>query len=639
MAQTRKKKPPTRASKRSKLTLSRRRQKWFKVAAAMLPVVFFLLLEGVLRLVNYAGDLSLFVSAPGEYSDYFMCNPDVGRRYFFMQETVPDPPNDLFLKQKPENGYRIFVLGGSTTAGYPYGNNIMFSRILQYRLADAFPDRHIEVINTAMTAVNSYTLLDFVDEILQQQPDAVLIYAGHNEFYGALGAGSNESLGQFRGFVKFYLKLQRFKTFLLVRDVLGAVRNGLARLLHRGTVNDPSATLMERMVAEQTIPYGSPLYQIGRRQFELNLRDILRKFTQAGVRVAVSELVSNVRDIKPFVSVQTDSLPPAEQVYRQAQTLERQEQYDQARRAYVRAKDLDALRFRATEEFNAVVHAVAAEFGVPVVPMRMRFEQASPHGLVGNNLMLEHLHPNVDGYFLMADAFFETMREHGFVQPDWSGRRIKPATYYRHHWGFTELDSAYADIRIRILKGNWPFKPRTVKNRALIEYQPGTRAESLAVNIWLKKDLNLERGHVLLAERYAKEGAFLKAFEEYKALTYITPFNVSPYLLAANMLIKAKALDRALPYLEKSLQLEETAYANKWIGQILLNAGKTHESLPYLEKAAKMSPNDAQLIYNLSGAYALNRQFDLARVTLQKLEKLHPNFPGAADLKRQLDRL
>ena len=29
-----------------------------------------------------------------------------------------------------------------------------------------------------------------------QEPDAVLIYAGHNEYYGALGVGSTESLGR-----------------------------------------------------------------------------------------------------------------------------------------------------------------------------------------------------------------------------------------------------------------------------------------------------------------------------------------------------------------------------------------------------------------------------------------------------------
>lgn len=615
------------------------REKWFRRIALSLPVLFFLFLELGLRLFNYGGNLDLFITAPGEYAEYWRCNPHVGRRFFFRQSTVPDPPNDYFLKEKPENGYRLFALGGSTTAGYPYGNNVMFPRILQIRLADAFPDHHIEVINTGMTAINSYTLYDFLDEILEQDPDALLIYAGHNEFYGALGAGSTESLGKIPGFVKFYLKLQRFKTFLLVRDVLGTLKNWLDRLLFEGSVRDPSATLMERMVAEQTIPYGSENYQLGKRQFESNLRDILRKARAAGVRVLVSELVSNVRDMKPFISVATDSLPPADEVYAQARQFEHQGAYERARQNYYWAKDLDALRFRATEEFNAIIHRVAGEFGAAVVPMKADFEAASEHGLIGDRLMLEHLHPNVDGYFLMADAFFDAMREHGFITESWDTTRIKPAAYFRQNWGFTVLDAAYADLRIRVLKGNWPFQPKAVPNRALADYRPATAAESLAVKIWMNEGLNLERAHVALAERYEQAGNLQAAYEEYRALIHATPLNVSPYLRAANCLIKMKRLAEALPLLENSLELEKNAFAYKWIGQIRLNNAEVEASIPYLEQAVKMQPGDPQLLYNLSGAYALDGQYEQARQVLDRLYEITPNFPGAEDLKRQLDRL
>jgi hypothetical protein len=34
--------------------------------------------------------------------------------------------------------------------------------------------------------------------------------------------------------------------------------------------------------------------------------------------------------------------------------------------------------------------------------------------------MLEHLHLNVDGYFLLADAYFNAMKENGFIQKTWN---------------------------------------------------------------------------------------------------------------------------------------------------------------------------------------------------------------------------
>ena len=83
--------------------------------------------------------------------------------------------------------------------------------MLEQRLLQTFPGRNIEVINTAMAAVNSYTLFDFVDEIIEQKPDLILIYAGHNEYYGSLGVGSAESLGRFRPVINLYLRLQHLR--------------------------------------------------------------------------------------------------------------------------------------------------------------------------------------------------------------------------------------------------------------------------------------------------------------------------------------------------------------------------------------------------------------------------------------------
>ncbi|HVO75336.1 MAG TPA: hypothetical protein VMT35_15005, partial [Ignavibacteriaceae bacterium] len=62
-----------------------------------------------------------------------------------------------------------------------------------------------------MTAVNSYTLLDLLPGVLNQKPDLILIYAGHNEYYGALGVGSVESYGSSRTIIKIMIYLNNFK--------------------------------------------------------------------------------------------------------------------------------------------------------------------------------------------------------------------------------------------------------------------------------------------------------------------------------------------------------------------------------------------------------------------------------------------
>ena len=57
-------------------------------------------------------------------------------------------------------------------------------------------------------------------------------------------------------------------------------------------------------------------------QFQQNLDVILKKGSKAGVKVMVSELVSNLRDQKPFISLSEKNRLMSQDVYRQAKALE-----------------------------------------------------------------------------------------------------------------------------------------------------------------------------------------------------------------------------------------------------------------------------------------------------------------------------
>ncbi|HDR15597.1 MAG TPA: tetratricopeptide repeat protein [Desulfobacteraceae bacterium] len=605
--------------------LSPWKKRVFRIVLLLLPVVLLAILELMLRCFKYGENLDLFISAPEKVSDYKMCNLNVGRRFFHvLQSSLPVVPKDLILKKKPENGYRIFVLGESTAAGFPYGNNVMFSRILNRRLADVFPERHIEIMNTAMTAVNSYALLDFMDEILAHEPDAILIYSGHNEFYGAMGVASMESVGKYRWVVNTFLKLTRFRTFLLVRDFVGQIRRWIGKMVHKDIATAYTETLMERIVADQSIVYGSRLYELGKRQFEANLRAIYKKAKDRGVPVLVSELVNNVRDQAPFVSQATDSLLSALEVYRLAQSLEAEKKYTEAKHTYERAKDLDALRFRAPEEFNDIIHRVADEFSAPVVPMKSYFEKASPNGLVGDNLMTDHLHPNIEGYFLMANAFFDAMHDNGFIAATWDLTNAKPDSVYPKEWGLSKLDTVYAELGIRILKGGWPFQPKSAPNRALEEFHPKNEVDSMAVAVLVKNVLNLESAHLELAVRYTRQGLYPLVFKEYRSLYHTIPSEVVFYERAAEALRRMKKFDEALSILFQARKVRETGTVNKMIGLILLQGEKVAEAIPYLEKALISLPNDPLLMQNLGSAYMKTGRVEEGMNLLVQLQQTHP---------------
>jgi len=622
----------TKSRSRATAEISPSRRRLFTLIMLLIPLFFLALLEAGLQLFEYGGNTDLFVSTPHATSEYYGINRNVCRRYFASEFFNPTPRKDLFLKEKPNNCYRIFVLGGSTTAGFPYGNNLTFLRILNRRLSDTFPDRRIEVVNTAFTAINSFSLLDFMDEILEQQPDALLIYAGHNEFYGALGVGSVESLGKIRWLAKIYLKLQRFKTIRLLRDAIGLVRRWPGISTDVDLMNDPMATEMSRIVKEQNIPLGSNLYELGKEQFRHNLHDIFKKAKDAGIPVLISDLVSNIRDQQPFVSVEQDTFPSARSVFEAARILEQEGRYNQAGRAYYRAKDLDALRFRASEEFNEIIHRLAAEFKIPVVPMKSYFEATSPHGLVGFNLIHEHLHPNIDGYFLMAEAFYHTMRQQNFISPDWLNQNIKPISYYRQNWGFTRLDSVYAVLTIAHLKGGWPFK-NTGPNLVLYQFMPTTKQDSIALNVLKTGESTLELGHLELAQYYENRGELERAFQEYKALIYTVPNLDLFYEPTLKFLLTTEQYERALQILNDALKYNESFFIYKWIGQIHLALNHTQQGISFLEKARNMVPDDAQLLYNLTRAYYNVSQFKSGDEILAQLKKILSNPAVIAELE------
>ncbi|WP_179004525.1 SGNH/GDSL hydrolase family protein [Winogradskyella forsetii] len=157
-----------------------------------MPFVLIFILEIGLRIGGYGESYQLFHGIPHVENkpDYLVMNKKIAGKYFKDNGLRSDNQSDLFLKTKTDSTFRVVVQGASTVVGFPFYRGASFPRLLKHRLSHTFPDKNIEVINTGITAVNSYTLWDLTDDIIEQKPDLVIIYAGHNEYYGALGVGS-----------------------------------------------------------------------------------------------------------------------------------------------------------------------------------------------------------------------------------------------------------------------------------------------------------------------------------------------------------------------------------------------------------------------------------------------------------------
>jgi tetratricopeptide (TPR) repeat protein len=597
----------------------------FNLLIALIPVLLFVILELILRLFHYGDNYSLFMDHPDEqYKEYRIVNPQVGAKYFQRLEYT-EPARDIFLRNKPDDCFRIFVMGSSTVIGFPYENNLMFSRILQERLQDAFPDKKIEMVNTAITAINTFTLLDFMPQILAEKPDAILIYAGHNEFYGAFGVGSAEAVSHNRALIRLHLRLMNSKVYQALRNSI----RGIGKTFSKEKA-PTRGTLMSKIVKKADILYNSKDYKKGIRYFEKNYGAMLNLARKNNVPVFVSDLVSNVRDIRPFKSIATENIKGADYYYKEGRAAEQKNEFQKAKENYLMARDYDCIRFRASGEINEKIRSLAVEYKANYVPTLALFESHSPHQIVGNNLLTEHVHPNIEGQFLLADAFYQAITGSGIIAKNVNEFTVKPAEYYRNTYGYTELDRLIGYHRIANLKYHFPFRDESkeyIDYRQI--YKPVSFLDSLAFTVMARKEVSASDAHKELAIRYEGQHDYGNAFREYNALVKISPYWPVYYRKAADCLINNGDLPLALRYYNRSLVYEESFYARFRAGEIYLIKNDLTQAIRYFSKALELSDKDNDRIKVLTKLYIaytyLNDKGNTSTI-LQSMRQINPGI-------------
>lgn len=578
------------------------------------PLLILGLLELLLRLVGFGASQPLFIEAKG-MPGYLQANLAVIERYFPAGSAPNVSIDTIYFRQQKEPGtLRIVVQGGSSAAGYPYGRWAGLAGMLQDRLENDLDERPIEVITTAMSAVNSYTLLDFADEIAAIEPDAVLIYAGHNEFVGVMGAGSALAGDHSRGAKLLMLKLRHLRLY-----------QAWQRLLAPVTVapqEGARGTLMARAAVQQQIPYGSDIYQQGLEQFNGNLELLLGHYAKAGIPVLISTLASNERDQPPFAGepqIADEQWQPLWAEYRNAletsdwavgrNALQRllklddaaniwyalgqlewqAGDYDAARSAFQAARDRDQLRFRASGELNQQIRDLANRHGATLVDGESALRNACPHQIIDNSVMLEHLHPNGWGYFLLADAFYQALQKHPTLG-GWPTQISSDQAWQEKP--LTAVDEFIASYKIRVLKADYPFAkvkrdipfptPTNVVEQIAADYQLGKLD-------WIKSQQSL-LGH------YRNSGDSLNALRSARLLAQAFPSQFGPNFATGALLLSRQDGRRAVRYLQRALAADGSN-PEAWKALVFAHAqqGQKQQAQEVLQRAGdRIRANERQ---------------------------------------------
>lgn len=434
-----------------------RAQKSLVLLLGLLP---FLLLEIFLHAARY-GTHSFTNLA--EQEDLLVRNGEQ------MVSRFPDNMNlRPFPARKAPGTFRIMLVGDSTMVGQGMrdpetGRRVVVDtgNFLLPLLQQRYPQRRFEVINCGIDGHATYRLRRVVREALQYAPDLIVFQAGSSEYLEARQYKDwAEVKRRHTGF------LRHWKTLTLVRSLLrrATVQLDPAPVGYpypelEGVTQDASQMpvmdvdlVLDDYVVQETLEHS-------RR----NLAEIVASCRAAGVPLLLCTVPFNLRILPHVVAYDLRSRTPhfaewgppektaelkdissragrliVEKKLREAQTLTEQaiprfagdrraailhflraealhglQRYDEARAAYLQAKDLDPFIWRVLTPFNEAIRGLSSEPGVLVADMEQRVMRAAPNGITDFSQFTDncHFHPFV--YEILAGEVFRVMTEHG----------------------------------------------------------------------------------------------------------------------------------------------------------------------------------------------------------------------------------
>ena len=304
------------------------------------------------------------------------------------------------------------------------------------------------------------------------------------------------------------------------------------------------------------------------------------------------------------------------------------------------AKDLDGLKFRAPSEINEIIKDQAQKNVLTTyVPVHEAFEENSDEGLIGFDLMLEHLHPNQQGYFLIGKTFSQVLLSDLEKKGAITTETNRNWDYYFEKMHLTYFDHRVQWHRISTLKQGFPFVQGPKPTPYQLSYSFTDYVDSLAYAS-VHENLGWDRAKVEVANYYENTGQIDLALGEYYGLIRNQPWNDSPYVFAARLHLDRNEFDKAEPLLRKAYSINtEEPFITKMLGAIELNRGNAKTAIQLLEESVAINPKDPQALFNLSGAYGTDQQFEKAMETAQRVQELSPNFPGLRGWMLQLEQI
>ncbi len=632
------------------------RRRWMLLLPYLGVLLLLVAAEFALRWIAPEPENPLFLEVRHDNIDWYKLNRSYLERYFPSgTPLIPEFKGGLIRKEKLPSTFRVFCLGGSSMFGTPYQMNANIPGILRRQLRHLYPERDIEVLNAGASAINSNVVLHLSRELADYKPDMICIYMGHNEFYGPDGISASFIERIFPSLIQ--LKYDA-RTLHLSRK--------LASLFPSEERNSDARNLMQQVSRGAEVPLESSEAQSVISRFEGNLRAIIEFWRDAGVPVIVSDVSSNLM-FPPFASQPVDpslkqqitsallrqessaalelidkdaaSKENAALQYLRGEALLGLGRSEEAKKALAQARDLDLLKFRAPGKINDVIRQVSDEIEIYRVPADSLLSAASADGIPGSRMFWEHLHPTVEGYYLIGTRIAQAIQTK-LMKDERGVSRSSPLSFNRDTLRICWLDEAYADLSIARLTGQWPFSDYR-RTPAVLSGSP-----EAALNIAraaYTRQLVWDEACYKSAEFFWRTGDIRKSLTTYAAVLEEYPTNFYAHYLLGNLLSNMGENEAALHHFNRSVIANpDYPFPRLDAGLLLINQGSFDGALKVLIDALPLTTEKnyaalrANIYYAIGAAYANKGSIPTALQNLDEALKLRPDYQDALRLKQAI---
>jgi lysophospholipase L1-like esterase len=336
----------------------------------------------------------------------------------------------------------IVVLGESSAAGVPYEPWLSVGEIVGWQLRRVLPNRTVRVDVLAEAGLHIEQMHQKLAR-LRRRPDAVILYAGHNELYS--GLGWDHEARHYRdddpAHVSHWLAA-RLVRFLPVCRLLDEAIERMRLALPppdfgRRLVDAPVHTPIDR--ARRLADFGRRIEAIAAycdrigamailvippgndAGFEPN-RSILPATTSKAARAAFAREVMAARSLEARDPARARSRYEAllarqpgfaECHFRLARLLEAGGEFGASYDHYVQARDLDGHPMRCPSDFQDAYRAVARRHDALLIDGQGVLRTRHPHGLLDDHLFNDAMHPSLEGHVALAEAILAGLKARG----------------------------------------------------------------------------------------------------------------------------------------------------------------------------------------------------------------------------------